>query len=66
MIINIFFILMCLAMLGTVLVLIAGLGGFGKDNDWYRKNANKLMRWRIILQMVAIVFFFIYLWSIGA
>ena len=65
MVINIFFILTALCMLATLLVLMTGIGAFGKSNRWYRNHANQLMRWRVYLQFLAIIFFFLYMWSIG-
>ena len=40
-----------------------GIGSFGKGGEWNRKNANKIMRWRIGAQFVAValVLLFVYL-----
>lgn len=42
----------CLVVLG---VLATGLGGFGKGSGWAAKNANKLMRYRLAAQFVAVI-----------
>ena len=44
--------LTALAVLGVLLV---GIGGFAKGGDFNRKHANRLMRWRLILQFVAVI-----------
>ncbi len=51
-----FFILAALACLVVVVVLAFGLGGFAGGGAFNKKNANKLMRYRIAAQFVAIVF----------
>ena len=43
-----------LAMLGVGVVLVAGLVSMGFDNLISEKYSNLLMRWRVILQGVAI------------
>ncbi len=42
----------CLVVLG---ILLTGIGGFAKGGDFNRKHANKIMRWRIYAQFIAIV-----------
>ncbi|MGH1457891.1 MAG: twin transmembrane helix small protein [Paracoccaceae bacterium] len=49
------FILVALACLAVVGILMVGVGGFAKGGDFNRKNANKVMRLRIVVQFVAIV-----------
>ncbi len=56
---SIFFILI-VAILAVILVLMFGLGGLAKGKGWAHSNSNKLMRWRIILQAVAVVLILIY------
>ncbi len=56
------FILMILAMLATVGVLVTGLISFAKGGEFHKKNANKLMRWRVGLQFLAIAFFLIFIY----
>ena len=50
----------CIAVLG---ILIFGIGTFGKGGEFNRKHANKIMRWRIGAQFVAVlvILAFIYL-----
>lgn len=42
------------ACLVVVVILIMGIGTFGKGGEANRKNANKLMRYRIYAQAVAV------------
>ncbi len=42
----------CFAVLG---ILALGLGGFARGGDFNRKHANRLMRYRIVAQAVAVV-----------
>ncbi len=56
------FILVILAALATVAVLFLGLISFAKSGDWHKRNANKIMRWRVGLQATAVVFFLIFIY----
>lgn len=47
----------CFAVLGILLV---GIGGFAKGGDFNRKHANRIMRYRIAAQAVAIVLILIF------
>ena len=42
----------CLIVLGILLV---GIGGFAKGGDFNRKHANRIMRYRIAAQAVAVL-----------
>ena len=50
-----FFIVAALAALAVLGVLLLGIGGFAKGGEFNRRNANKIMRWRIILQFAAVL-----------
>lgn len=50
-----FFILAALASFAVVVVLAFGLGGFAGGGAFNKKNANKLMRYRIAAQFAAVV-----------
>jgi len=43
-------------------ILLMGIGGFGKGGDFNKNHANKIMRWRIAAQFVAVVLIVIYVW----
>lgn len=53
---NFFFILILVAMASAAAALIVGLIGMVKGGEFNEKYGNKLMRWRVILQGVALVF----------
>ena len=57
------FILVILSMAVVLIILMIGIGGFGKGGEFNRKHANKLMRLRILAQFlaVAIILLFVYL-----
>ena len=58
---SLLYILVVIAILAVLIVLMVGLGGFTTGGEFNRKYANKLMRWRIILQAVAIVLILIFI-----
>ena len=49
------FVAAAIAALMVLAVLVLGIASFGMGGDFNRKHANRLMRWRIILQFVAVV-----------
>ncbi len=49
------FIVMIIAMLAVVGILMVGIGGFAKGGEFNRKHANRLMRYRIYAQFVAVL-----------
>ncbi len=57
------FILAALVSLGVLVILMIGIGGFAKGGDFNRKHANRIMRYRIIAQAVAValIVLFVYL-----
>lgn len=48
------FIVAALACFGVLVILMIGIGGFAKGGDFNRKHANRIMRYRIIAQAVAV------------
>jgi hypothetical protein len=48
-------VLVVVAMAAVTIILMIGIGGFGKGGDFNRKYANKLMRMRIIAQFFAVL-----------
>ncbi|MEM9550834.1 MAG: twin transmembrane helix small protein [Pseudomonadota bacterium] len=61
------YILILLAMAAVVIVLTLGIGGFAKGGAFNQKNANKLMRLRLLFQFIAVVLIalFVYLRQSG-
>ena len=57
-----FFVLVVIAVLIVAVILLLGVGTFGKGGDFNRKYANKIMRWRIGAQFVAVCLILAYVW----
>ena len=59
------FLLVVLAVFIVLGILVIGIGTFGKGGEFNKKHANRIMRWRIGAQAVAIalIMLFIYLRS---
>ena len=49
------FVAAAIAALMVLAVLVLGIASFGMGGEFNRKHANRLMRWRVILQFVAVV-----------
>lgn len=49
------FIVLAIACVGVLCILLVGIGGFAKGGDFNRKHANKIMRYRIYAQFVAVL-----------
>lgn len=49
------FIVAGVAVLAVLAILIFGIGTFAKGGDFNKRNANKIMRWRIGAQFVAVL-----------
>ena len=49
------FIVIAIACIVVVAILAVGIGGFARGGDFNRKHANRLMRYRIAAQFVAVV-----------
>ena len=48
------FIIVVIAVMTVLVILMIGIGGFAKGGDFNRKHANRIMRYRIIAQAIAI------------
>jgi hypothetical protein len=57
------YLLVVFAVLAVLVTLMIGLGAFTSGGEFNKKYANKIMRWRIILQAVAValIVLFVYL-----
>lgn len=49
------FILATIAVGAVAVILMIGIGGFARGGEFNRKHANRVMRWRIGAQAVAVV-----------
>lgn len=56
------FIIVVIAVLIVLGILLLGIGGFGKGGEFNRKYANKIMRWRIGAQFVAVLLILLYVY----
>ena len=59
-------ILLAVCCLAVVVILAVGIGGFARGGEFNRKHGNRMMRWRLIAQAVAIAVFLLYLWARGS
>lgn len=50
------------ACLAVVVILMIGIGGFAKGGDFNRKHANRIMRWRIGAQFIAVLLILLFVW----
>jgi hypothetical protein len=48
------FIVAAIATLAVLAILMIGIGGFARGGDFNRKHANRIMRYRIIAQAIAV------------
>lgn len=53
-------IIVMLAVAAVALILVTGIGGFARGGEFNRKHANRIMRWRIIAQAIAIALILLY------
>lgn len=56
------FIVATIAALGVLAILMVGIGGFAKGGDFNKKHANRIMRYRIIAQFVAVLLIVAFAW----
>lgn len=56
------FILAALACFAVVIILMIGIGGFARGGEFNRKHANRLMRYRIAAQAVAVILIVAFAW----
>lgn len=54
------FIVVAIACIAVLVILMIGIGGFAKGGDFNRKHANKIMRYRIYGQAIAIALILVF------
>lgn len=59
------FIVVALSCLAVLVILMLGIGSFGVGGKTAHKYSNKLMRWRIGAQAVAIAVILLFVWLRG-
>lgn len=58
-------VIVIIAVLAVAGILMFGVGTFGKGGDFNRKHANRIMRWRIGAQFVAVLLILLYVFLRG-
>ena len=56
------FLVIIVAMLVVLAILATGVGGFARGGEFNRKHGNRMMRWRIIAQAVAVALIMLFIW----
>ncbi|PPB82245.1 hypoxia induced protein [Albidovulum inexpectatum] len=54
------FLVAAAACLVVVVILLIGIGGFARGGEFNRKHANRIMRWRVIAQAIAVALILIF------
>jgi hypothetical protein len=57
---NVVFGLMVAAMVATLGVLFFGLFSMARGGEFHKRNANRIMRWRVVVQGAAILLFLLF------
>lgn len=55
-------VIVAIAIAIVAIILLTGIGGFAKGGDFNKKHANRIMRWRIYAQAVAIAVILLVVW----
>jgi len=56
------FIVAAIASLVVLAILVVGVGSFARGGEFNRKNANRLMRYRLAAQFVAVILIVAFAW----
>lgn len=56
------FLLAAAAVILVLFILLTGIGGFARGGEFNRKHANRIMRYRIAAQFVAILLILLFVW----
>lgn len=59
------FYVIAIAMLAVLVILATGIGGFAKGGEFNRKHGNRIMRWRLVAQAVAVALIMLFVWLGG-
>ncbi len=57
-----FVILIAILMLIVLIILMVGIGAFAKGGEFHKRNSNRLMRYRIAAQAVAVLLILAFAW----
>ena len=56
------FIVAAIASIAVLGILVFGIGSFARGGEFNRRNANRLMRWRLGAQFVAVILIVAFAW----
>ena len=56
------FVLVAVSAIIVLIILLIGIGGFAQGGEFNRKHANRIMRYRIIFQAIALIVILILIW----
>ena len=56
------FLLTAFAALAVLAILLFGIGTFARGGEFNKRNANRIMRWRIYAQFIAVVLIVGFAW----
>jgi len=56
------FLVTAVACVAVLIILMVGVGGFAKGGEFNRKHANRIMRWRIGAQFIAVALILLFVW----
>lgn len=56
------FLIAAAASLVVLVILMFGIGSFAKGGEFNRRNANRIMRWRLGAQFVAVILIVAFAW----
>lgn len=56
------FIVAAIASFLVLVILLVGIGGFARGGEFNRKHANRIMRWRLGAQFVAVIIIVTFAW----
>jgi Mn2+/Fe2+ NRAMP family transporter len=59
------FVVTLLAVGVVMAVLMTGIGGFARGGEFNKKHGNRMMRWRLYAQAVAIIILLLFVWWRG-
>jgi Hypoxia induced protein conserved region len=61
-----FFVLALVASVAVAIILLFGIGTFTKGGDFNRRHANKIMRWRLAMQFIAVILIAVFVFFRGS
>ena len=54
------FIIVAVACIAVLIILLIGIGSFAKGGEFNRKHANRIMRYRIAAQFIAVILILVF------